>query len=146
MLAKAIWLIFCPLSDVFVFAIPESIAWLEPSFPLTLIEFAVGPDILTLAMDFALLILSFIWVAVHKNLVARPMSLVLQPVAFVKSAWVISDDSLPRPGHLLIEQAKINRLFITFDVKIVPFLNQIPFEQVGSLRFIAHVLFFLFKT
>lgn len=72
---------------------PHPITVLDAFGPLTIVYFAVSPVVHSFAMSFALLEVSFIFVAVGVTLVALACALVAYPLPLVDSIFAIDHDA-----------------------------------------------------
>ena len=94
-LSKSIWLVCSPLTDIVVTSdsLPDSVALLVSFNPLALVVLSTLPYILTLAPDFASLVLALISIAIGEVLVALTMASIVGPMAFVYPARIVDDDT-----------------------------------------------------
>lgn len=81
--------------------------------PLSFVDLAIRPDILSLTLHFILNILPFIDTSIGKYFMAVTLSLVHSPITIVALSTVIQHDTLPFPSafHKL---SVIYSLFIFF--------------------------------
>lgn len=82
-----------PNVRVVVSALPDTITFLDTVEPLAIVNFPVDPGVNSLPMGLPVTKFALIAIAIKKELEAPAISLVLDPVSFVKPARAIHDDA-----------------------------------------------------
>jgi hypothetical protein len=95
-LSIAVSFVLNPLTDVAVSrgALPHTIAMFDSIDPFTVISVSTDPGVKALAAHDTHIVVAQILIVIAKTLIAFTMSLIIGPLAFINSTYLIDTDAL----------------------------------------------------
>ena len=119
MFAKAMRLVLFPIPYVLILAFPETIPLLVALVPLAFIKVIKwNPSILSLTVSFAFKEFSAVSIAIAKLLMSYAMAPIVQEWTLIPPTVFINHYAKATPFLEHVQQPKVKRLFINFNVEI----------------------------